>query len=196
MSDRSAAWLCSNTYDDRAWSGWDHWLEAGGVAGGVLYDHGNTVVAFRGSKVVEDWIRDLIALPVWHPTLGWVDAGFLDGVEAFVAGLLPMIRGDVALLTGHSLGAAHATYVAGLLVAAGRAPKNLTLFGCPRSGRQTLGDLLSGVSATSFRNGADPVPLVPHFVMSDAVPLTQVSSPENTEDPIENHSILRYRQAV
>ena len=43
------------------------------------------VVISRGSVTLEDWLKNLEAVPIWHDPIGYVHAGFLDGVMAHQA---------------------------------------------------------------------------------------------------------------
>lgn len=199
LSDLEAAELCQKAYDGHP-EDWFEFVTVNGIAAGVIQRDGGTIVAFRGSANKEDWLRDLDERPEDHPDLGKVHAGFLEGMEAAYNVLLPLLRGQQVQLTGHSLGAAHACLLAGLLAARGRSPARLALFGCPRPGFDRLRDLVLGAvpDITSYRNREDPVPLVPYLMglYHHVVEPMAVRSRENDIGPVDDHFIAHYVDAM
>ncbi len=121
------------------------------------------VVAFRGSTTPEDFLHDLeAALPEHEGKCGWVPCGFWRGTEASYFAVMPLIPpGYRIIVTGHSLGAAQGADFAGYLIEQGRAPLACVLMGSPRPGRSDLNALLTQTELWSFRNGHDPVTMVP-----------------------------------
>jgi len=104
----------------------------------VAESEAETIVAFRGSASIRDWIDDgqfyLASIP---PYFGRVHVGFSRVLISLYAELSPYLqRGNVAI-TGHSLGAAVA------VLASCSVPvlsKPLYLFGCPKVGDRQFAD--------------------------------------------------------
>lgn len=118
-----------------------------------------TVVAFRGSASVQDWLTDASDMPDrQHPKLGTVPDGFLTSAESVFDQIMQDVPGPW-IATGHSLGGAQARIASALAILAGRAPLRLVTFGSPRTG--TLGGLIAMLPGTDFCNKRDPVPGVP-----------------------------------
>lgn len=110
------------------------------------------VVVFRGSITPLDWWRDLRSLPIETNNIGTVHEGFHAGMEHMWADLKPMITKPV-VITGHSLGAARADILCGLMVADKTPPARLVVFGEPRPGLADFANIISKVSRASYRNG-------------------------------------------
>lgn len=197
LTDLAAAKLCQAVYAGNS-SIWDKWIEAGGITVGIKQDAVCTIVVFRGSANGEDWLRDLDEFPEEHPILGHVHSGFLEGMDAFYAVLRPFLHGNV-YLTGHSLGAAHACILAGLMRDYPLLQR-VILFGCPRPGFAHLKRLVTAVcgSIASYRNRSDPVPEVPYLLglYKHVVEPTQLMSPTDPFNPALEHSIDLYVQAL
>jgi surfactin synthase thioesterase subunit len=71
----------------------------------------------RGSQTNLDWIRDFRSLA--KPTrVGHAHIGFFEGMSHMWSDLKLML-GQPAMVTGHSLGAAHATILTALMIADG-----------------------------------------------------------------------------
>jgi len=130
----------------------------------------STIIAFRGTSknrdskwsLIRDIISDVNCLPKHHPELGWVPAGFLraglrifDDVERRI-----FDKRKPIMVTGHSLGAAVALIVAGMLVSRGYNVSAVRGFGAPRVGKLKV---LFGTSVRLFRYGGDAVCLIPFF---------------------------------
>jgi hypothetical protein len=129
-----------------------------------------SIVAFRGSVTVLDWLRDFFFAPVAvraHPQLGRCHAGFLDGAESSADAVADAVRAGPFVLTGHSLGGALAAGVAGLLICAGLAPEAVVTFGAPRFGMARFAALLKPYAVRQYVRGNDPVPTVPFDVPPD-----------------------------
>lgn len=172
-SDLEVLQVCADTYRDDAqwdasWSTNDIQVRARAVGD---FD----VIAFRGSKSVLDWVRDFQVIPVYHPRLGMVHEGFVQGIEPVVVPrLLKFIqdRNRPYILTGHSLGAARACVVAGLMSitplfnGSTVPPAAVVLAGCPRPGFKTLSEVINsgGGKVRIYKNRRDPVADVPSLL--------------------------------
>ena len=201
MTDLECAQACADSYDQT--TSWWKLSEAQGVYVALRQVPSGCIVCFRGSVTAQDWFRDFEALPVEHPTLGWCEGGFLAGmndVGAWVAGNLP--EGQVSI-TGHSLGAARAMILAGLLTSAGHVLERLVTFGCPKPGFEKLsGILLKGAyPITCYRNGPDPVaevPLtLPEFPYRKPVAdMPLYVAPADPRDPFAFHHMPLYLEGI
>lgn len=128
---------------------------------------GTSIVAFRGSVTVKDWIRDFIFEPVIdreHSQLGLCHAGFLDDAESIVDEVSQAVADKPWVSTGHSLGGALALGVAALMTCRNQAPAAFVTFGSPRFGMDRFVNWLSRVPGRQYRLGNDPVPTVPFDV--------------------------------
>lgn len=154
--DALIASLCASIYSPTAIIGqWDHFDP--GLDDGVLWAirklPGYDVIVFRGSITPLDWIRDFRALT--RPTkIGHVHIGFYAGMETVWAQAKPMINQPV-IVTGHSLGAARACILTGLMVADGMAPVRRVTFGEPKPGLLDFAAGIKDVPAACYRNGDD-----------------------------------------
>lgn len=133
------------------------------------------LLAVRGSITRQDWIEDFRSqVGIEDGNLGVIPQGFADGLYGavdWVGKFLP--EGPMVpfktVIVGHSLGAAHAVLLAGLLIAqdkrvnpAHKRVDGLVLFGCPRPGQNRLKELIGEIPfVRSFVNRQDPVPEVP-----------------------------------
>ena len=201
ISNFELAKFSAQIYDDAARSGWDHYLERDNVHVGVVKVQDVHVVAFRGTQEAVDWLRNLDARPEWHDTLGFVHAGFSDGMDD-VAAELNCLLGDRVALTGHSLGGARARILAALRIAAGQPVDTLTVFGSPKPGFINVSRIIqkSGMGHISFRNRNDPVPLLPAILPLWKHPESWISLDArpavNDFDPLRDHSMDLYLQGV
>jgi len=157
ISDIRAAEICSAIYGNAtptpvSFAHYDNG-DDDGVVWAVAKEGDVDVVVFRGSVSPGDWIRDGMAKPYYDRDLGAVHHGFYLGVRNVWGDMQPFLRGGPVFLTGHSLGAARAAIMAGVMVLSGRAPVGRTVFGEPKPGFQQLADLCQAVPTKSFRNG-------------------------------------------
>lgn len=211
-SDTEIAALCNGIYAYPGYApvAWDYLsLAAPGAfkpSFGIQQVGDISVLVFRGSVSLADWLRDfdsltdpletllealgfqLAAVPVPHAYLGPVHPGFLIGLETAIDEALPHL-GENIVVAGHSLGAGEATLATGILVHRGRAPKRRVVFGEPRSGFKPLAKLIADVPSASYRNGdrivKDLVTEVPLAIDAEAYvhccPLVDVcAKPEGT----------------
>lgn len=175
-----------------------------------------TVIAFRGTTLNPlDWIRDLDAMAMCHPKIGWCHAGFLRGAQA-VSGqiiaemadpnrvLLPVAKAVPytarrIILVGHSLGGILAIVVGAIMCAAGCPPDEIVTFGAPRGVFPKARRILRGKvrRIVQYRNGNDPVPgiLWPFPLPYRHIETLQKIGTAHFID-IECHHLLGYVQAL
>lgn len=173
-SDALIASLCEAIYSPTALiASWDHFdLGADdGVCWALKKVDGVDIVVFRGSITAQDWLRDLFVLPLpsllpLSTRIGHVHAGFWLGMEQMWGELKPMLTQPV-IVGGHSLGAARAAILTGLMVADGKPPITRVVFGEPKPGLIDLADRIKDVPARSYRNGDQ----LHHDLVTD-VPMT------------------------
>lgn len=161
VSDLDLVNLCAAAYSgDR--TAFDHTIEINQIYAGVLDKPDGFIIAFRGSLVLVDWLRDIEAVRLQDViSVGPVAEGFYTGLSGVLDAIDAASIGKSIYITGHSLGAAHAAILGGLLVSLGIKPAKIVLFGCPRPGGEKLKYLLSGVAISSYKNRYDPVTDVP-----------------------------------
>lgn len=174
-------------------SGFDHADQGAGdgVAWGLKHLPGADAVILRGSVTVADWIHDVQAEPIVIPhyeALGEVHAGFANGMVQMWGELSGMLRqGYPVWIGGHSLGAARACILAGMMVTQGRDPAACVRFGEPRPGYSQLAARLyrAGIYQVSYCNagpwGHDYVTDVPFALpglpYTHPVALTGINAP-------------------
>lgn len=116
-----------------------------------------TVLAFRGTNELRDWLVNLRALPRRWPRGGLVHRGFLQALLQVWRPLRQQLRQCTGPLfvTGHSLGGALATLAGAVL-----GPRAIYTFGAPRVGDAAFG---ATVQAPLYRvvNRRDVVPRLP-----------------------------------
>jgi triacylglycerol lipase len=122
-------------------------------------DDSFTVLVFRGSHNLADWLTNLQTAPgVWPPHPGHVHQGFRDALESVIEevdGGLKDVTGRL-YYTGHSLGAALAT-----LSAAHKPPQAVYAFGSPRVGNQEFLATLGRTKMYRVVNSRDLVATAP-----------------------------------
>lgn len=196
MTDLELVRAAADTYDPAA--SWDRVWNADGVW--MFYRP--TVLAFRGSKTPEDWIRDLGALPSYESDIGFVESGFMLGMRGALREWrreYPSVR---PWITGHSLGGAHAAIMAAILVSLkGILPQGLVVFGCPRPGFYKLRRTIQAghFPIRSYRNVGDPVPdvpvpvwkVMPYRQIAKSIVLQAGPAPGDSS-PLAAHKMARY----
>ena len=179
----------------------------------TIFDNGNVcvgrkgnVLAFRGSLTALDWFDDFEAIPVAVPLVGTVHEGFWFGVSDIFE-QVGLNAGDKVIITGHSLGCAHAALFARLCLLRGILVEQLYLFAPPRIGYQDFYDGLRNVKdLKAWHNTSeligDPVPGVP-IVLPDEpwcqFPLIKICVPPDgiaAAFPMRWHNIALYASGV
>jgi Lipase (class 3) len=153
-SDAALASLCALIYKPAAIvDSFDH-FDAGlddGVCWAFKRLDGFDVIVFRGSVTLQDWIADFRAMAM--PTrIGHVHLGFHAGMENVWVEARPYLTQPV-IVTGHSLGAARADVLCGLMVADGKPPIARVVFGEPKPGLMDFALHIENVPGRSYRNG-------------------------------------------
>ena len=201
ITDQTLAHLCAASYAPGAV--WDTVWTADDIHVTHKEVEGVSVIVFRGSVDLNDWLADFDALPHKHPRLGWCHAGFLRYLDLVFENILAVCGRDI-IVTGHSLGAARASIMAGLFLDHGSQLMARVVFGEPRPAFKRLAQIISdsGCVSRSYRNGLDPVPLVPVPFwpllpyVHPTEPIAVSAPPANADLPTEWHNIALYQTAV
>lgn len=187
-----------------AGAGFDRVWTLDDVVVGLKRVNETDVLALRGSLTAEDWVRDLEAIPEWHPGLGFVHSGFIAGMDDVFAAVRGVVGPKVAI-TGHSLGGARARLLAGLFAINQMPVDQLCVFGSPKPAFTNLARVIAKarMQHTSYRNRNDVVPTLPltiepllDFVHTEA--WTPVSAAPASDDlqALRDHSMALYVQAL
>ena len=173
------------------------------VCAGMKYYPDCTLIAFRGSTIFLDWIRDFQACMI-QTDIGRVEMGFYTGLKDTLAKLAPGIPKDKPVyVTGHSLGGGRAYLFAALLVKSGH-HVIMTTFGAPRPGDGILKGILAPYPISAYKNGNDyvtdvPIPIHPLLPYEHPRDLIPVNSPPQDGDSwgvLAYHHIQLYRKAL
>lgn len=152
---------------------------------------GLNVIAIEGTHDAVGWGFDFLAASVSDQqgmdkqTLGFVHSGF------YAAGLTALTRcaliaaGGPYAICGHSLGAALALLIGGILSqdsfeGHSLAPVKIGAFAPPRVGGAQFVKVIETIPFCAYRYGQDPVPEVPFSIPGwpyEQVPLTQLPGP-------------------
>jgi hypothetical protein len=198
ITDADLAQLCALSYKPGA--EWDHAWTAEEICVYHRVIEGVDVIVFRGSVTPADWLRDFKGLPEKHRLLGWCHDGFLDYMDLVFEETMAVVGREI-IVTGHSLGAARASILAGLYAAHGSAPIARVVFGEPRPAFKQLRSILrdSGMQLRSYRNVRDPITLVPDLFDLYVHPsdLLDIDGGSDASDPLfGQHHIEFYRKGV
>jgi hypothetical protein len=186
-------------------TGFDH-FDLGvddGICWGLKRCDGVDVVVMRGSSIRLDRIRDIRWLTT--PTrVGHVHGGFFAGMEKMWAELRAL-RDAPIMITGHSLGAAHADILAALTVVEQMPPIGRVVFGETRPGFDDHAKIIKRVPGRSYRNcesiWRDDVTDVPPFPYVHPTAPIKVCAPPaggliNRFGPFAWHHIELYEAAL
>lgn len=159
-TDLDLAQVCWDLYYDPGKL--DRVITTSGVTVGIAHKDDHSIICFRGSTTVLDWLRDLQAQMVFDMYLGGVELGFMQGLREIIGerpgGAVP---GVPVYVTGHSLGAARALIFVAMETLKGLPIAGVTVFGPPRPGASKLKEILAPVPIRMYRNRRDPVCDVP-----------------------------------
>lgn len=174
-----------------------------GVTVGYALINGVATFTFAGSQYFTDWLRNFNAAPTNHPQLGHIHTGMWKGMETVFSTLRPFMLGTIAI-AGHSLGAAHAAFLAALCAINDIPVAQVFLFAPPRPGYLKMREILAAHVGQiyAYRNGEDPVtglaptlPDEPWCDVADLIPLNQ--KPEyGIFNPIGFHSCALYLAGI
>jgi pimeloyl-ACP methyl ester carboxylesterase len=140
----------------------------GSMIGYVLSTEGVSVIAFRGTDDVPDWVANLKTLAVSTPN-GRVHRGFDNAYQSVSGQIHRLLKGkrldDKVWVTGHSLGGALAVLCAyDLESGQNRSIQGLITFGQPMVGRNDFADHINSILDGKYAhlvNESDVVPRIP-----------------------------------
>jgi predicted lipase len=182
-------------------------IDVDGVLAGIEQTEDTDILSLRGSKVVQDWVRNFNAVPVWHPKLGFVHSGFVIGMDDVFGVTRSKVGqgGRKIAITGHSLGGAHARILAAMFACAGIQVEVLCVFGSPKPGFTNLARIIqkSGMQHSSYRNRNDVVPTMPltvepilDFVHTEPWIEVDAAPPATDFEALRDHACALYVQAL
>lgn len=205
-SDADLVHLCSAIYSPTAVvDAWDYMHIGGddGICRAIKKFDGFDVIVFRGSITPHDWIDDILVFPVGSigpqkTPMGEVHFGFYAGMEKVWAELKPLIT-QPTIVTGHSLGAARADILCGLMKLDGVIPVRRVVFGEPKPGLLDFAQFIGDIPAASYRNGdkmhhdyITDVPLtMPPMQFVHPTPIVVVTA-EPTGDLFSKYGVFAY----
>ncbi len=148
-----------------------------GINMGVLTTPSHTFWVFRGSVTLEDWLSDGISYLPCNVDGTVYPLGFAEGVLNFMDKIEKMSdipKPDV--ITGHSLGAAHAMIYYCSAFRVRENPESLVTLGCPNLiVENDIPNIQKGSPVQNFRNGQDYVTTVPPWPWGPYWPETELS---------------------
>lgn len=203
VTDLELAQVCWDLYFEP--NKLDHVVDTDGVTVGISHKDEHSIICFRGSTTLLDWMRDFQAQMVFDADLGGVELGFMQGLRK-IAGERPggAIPASPIYITGHSLGAARALIFAALEKLKGLPIAGVTVFGPPRPGAAKLKEILAPVPVRMYRNRLDPVcevpfdiPLIdPYVHVSDLISVDAAPAPEDPWGFVADHHMELYLEAL
>lgn len=125
----------------------------------IQYLDGSTaLLVLPGTETPTQWLLDFLAVPVhahpvtWTHDLGCVHAGFYAGLSQVWSVLKPLFEGCSIYIAGHSLGAARAAILTGIMVLDGATPARVLLCGAPQPGYARLAEVVKLVPCVTYWN--------------------------------------------
>lgn len=168
-----------------------------GINIGIVENSYGLIFVFRGSVTPQDWIRDAISfLPDEQEGMTF-PLGFFEGMEEAFDNLryfLGVVGSKTDIyVSGHSLGAAHATIFINLMkqyeyMAFGKLKKTV-LMGCPR---MSLREEMINPHVISFQNEEDFVCDVPPFPWGPFYPLTRINGGHDPKPSLFMYHHIQY----
>lgn len=160
INDLTPAVLCDLIYKKPEY--FDRIFSNEFVYAGYKFLNGEPTIVCRGSDDFEDWRDDAESIEtVDHLILGKVGKGFIAGIDDIYSQIKTALPNKEFLkIYGHSLGGAHALYLAGLFVKDGYGVEIVTLES-PRASNEVLNAILQPYPVRCYRNGSDFVTQVP-----------------------------------
>lgn len=165
---------------------------------------GLNIISVEGTHDPIGWLIDFLAIAapdqegVNHPTLGFIHAGFYTAAQAVIDRVADVASKEPYALAGHSLGAAMALLLGGLLIDRGVAPTKIGAFAPPRVGQGKFVKIVGTVPVSAYIFGNDIVPDVPFTILPafpyEQVRLIQIGQPR--ADRLSCHAIANYVAAV
>jgi Lipase (class 3) len=156
ITDFDIAALCAGIYATPGTPPvvWDHFDPGGDddICWALKRFPGLDVIVLRGSITLQDWLLDLRADAVPSP-LGMVDSGFYAFMPEMWQDAKPMLTQPRVVVAGHSLGAARAAILCGLMTLDKMPPVARVVFGEPKPGFVELAKIIEGTTGRSYRNG-------------------------------------------
>jgi len=161
-----------------------------GTYGFVGRTNESILIAFRGSKTIENWILDAEFTQTNYTPVpnALVHEGFYSAYQQVSGTILPAVRKLQAaypelpvISTGHSLGAALSLLNGAGLVQAGVKNVEIWNYGQPRVGNTVFAKYMNGLISTIYRvvNMADIVPHIPTIALDYHHEATEVWFPTN-----------------
>lgn len=162
------AHVCQAIYGDDNPAGitFDQLWNFGGTIAGHTMIGDEHVIAYRASKVLLDWMRNIEAAPELDADLGMVHPGFHYGVRQVVAAaskIIPGLTWANTAICGHSLAAARAPLHAGHCAYAGTPVGLVCMFAPPKPAFVNLRRVLEKTNTPmiAYTNRHDIVPKMP-----------------------------------
>ena len=165
ITSKQASQFVTDIYNPIQSNSFDFVIHDQGVTVGIKRLEGVTVFAFPGTENNQDFVRDIKSIEGWQKSdIGRVVKSFYKGIPLIYNKLFKhLFAAESIAITGHSLGASHAIYLALSCIKANIKVSSLDLFAPPIStDKKGVDTVLSNVDHVRvFRNGEDPVPFLP-----------------------------------
>ena len=167
-------------------------------------EDGLNIISIEGTHDPIGWLIDFLAIAapdqegVNHPSLGFIHAGFYTAAQAVIDRVTAVAGKGPIALAGHSLGAAMALLLGGLLIDRALSPVKIGAFAPPRVGQGQFVKIVGTVPVSAYIFGNDIVPDVPFTILPafpyEQVKLIQVGQPR--ADRLSCHAVANYVAAV